>query len=113
MTWEMVIGLETHVELSTKTKIFCGCTTAFGGDPNTHCCPVCTGQPGSLPSLNAKVVELKEELFALRFQEATGQLENTARLREVRKDIARIYTVLQERNLGIIDDPDREGEVAE
>ena len=57
MTWEMVIGLETHVELSTKTKIFCGCTTAFGGDPNTHCCPVCTGQPGSLPSLNAKVVE--------------------------------------------------------
>ncbi|MFT8396395.1 50S ribosomal protein L29 [Propionibacterium sp.] len=60
--------------------------------------------------LNAKVVELKEELFALRFQAATGQLENSGRLREVRKDIARIYTVLQERNLGIIDDPDREEE---
>ncbi len=60
--------------------------------------------------LNAKVVELKEELFALRFQAATGQLENSGRLREVRKDIARIYTVLQERNLGIVDDPDREGE---
>lgn len=55
--WEMVIGLETHVELSTKTKIFCGCTTQFGGEPNTHCCPVCTGQPGSLPVLNETVVE--------------------------------------------------------
>ena len=57
MTWETVIGLETHVELSTKTKIFCGCTTAFGGDPNTHCCPVCTGMPGALPVLNEAVVE--------------------------------------------------------
>ena len=59
--------------------------------------------------LNDQVVKLKEELFALRFQAATGQLENHSRLREVRKDIARIYTVLQERNLGIVDDPDREG----
>lgn len=55
--YEMVIGLETHVELSTKTKIFCSCTTQFGGAPNTHCCPVCTGQPGSLPVLNKNVVE--------------------------------------------------------
>ncbi len=53
----MVIGLETHVELSTKTKIFCTCTTQFGGEPNTHCCPVCTGQPGSLPVLNESVLE--------------------------------------------------------
>ncbi len=58
--------------------------------------------------LNAKVVELKEELFTLRFQAATGQLESHGRLRSVRKDIARIYTVLQERNLGIVDDPDTE-----
>ncbi len=57
MTWETVIGLETHVELATKTKIFCSCTTEFGGDPNTHCCPVCTGMPGALPVLNEKVVE--------------------------------------------------------
>ncbi|MCF0120303.1 MAG: Asp-tRNA(Asn)/Glu-tRNA(Gln) amidotransferase subunit GatB [Oscillospiraceae bacterium] len=57
MSWEKVIGLETHVELSTTTKIFCSCTTQFGGDPNTHCCPVCTGQPGSLPILNKRVVE--------------------------------------------------------
>ena len=55
--YEMVVGLETHVELSTKTKIFCSCTTAFGGAPNTHCCPVCTGMPGTLPLLNKKVVE--------------------------------------------------------
>ena len=57
MTWEMVIGLETHVELATKTKIFCSCTTAFGGAPNTHCCPVCTGMPGTLPVVNEKVLE--------------------------------------------------------
>lgn len=57
MSYEVVCGIETHIELATNTKIFCNCTTAFGGDPNTHCCPVCTGQPGSLPVLNKKVVE--------------------------------------------------------
>ena len=55
--YETVIGLEVHVELSTKTKIFCACSTQFGGAPNTHTCPVCTGQPGSLPVLNKKVLE--------------------------------------------------------
>ena len=55
--YETVIGLEVHVELATKTKIFCGCSTEFGGAPNTHTCPVCTGMPGSLPVLNHKVVE--------------------------------------------------------
>lgn len=55
--YETVIGLEVHVELATKTKIFCGCSTAFGGAPNTHTCPVCTGMPGSLPVLNKEVVE--------------------------------------------------------
>ena len=57
MTWETVIGLETHVELATRTKIFCACTTEFGGAPNTHCCPVCTGMPGALPVMNEKVLE--------------------------------------------------------
>lgn len=57
-------------------------------------------------ALNKKVSELKEELFTLRFQAATGQLESHGRLRAARKDIARIYTVLQERNLGIVEDPD-------
>ncbi len=55
--YEMVIGLEVHVELKTATKIFCGCSTKFGAPPNTQCCPVCTGMPGALPVLNGKVVE--------------------------------------------------------
>ena len=56
-SYETVIGLEVHVELATKTKIFCGCSTAFGGAPNSHTCPVCTGMPGSLPVLNKQVLE--------------------------------------------------------
>lgn len=55
--YETVIGLEVHVELATKTKIFCSCQTTFGGAPNTHTCPVCAGMPGSLPVLNKQVVE--------------------------------------------------------
>ena len=55
--YETVIGLEVHIELATKTKIFCGCSTEFGGEPNAHTCPVCTGMPGSLPVLNRQVVE--------------------------------------------------------
>lgn len=55
--YEIVIGLEVHSELSTKTKIFCSCPTEFGGEPNTHCCPVCMAMPGTLPVLNKKVVE--------------------------------------------------------
>ena len=55
--YEMVIGLEVHAELSTKTKIFCSCPTEFGGEPNTHCCPVCMAMPGALPVLNKRVVE--------------------------------------------------------
>jgi aspartyl-tRNA(Asn)/glutamyl-tRNA(Gln) amidotransferase subunit B len=72
MKYDLVCGMETHVELATKTKIFCGCTTAFGGEPNTHCCPVCTGQPGALPILNKRVVE-----FAIRAGLATHCQINT------------------------------------
>ena len=72
MKYALVSGLETHVELATATKIFCGCTTAFGGSPNTHCCPVCTGQPGTLPVLNKKVVE-----YAIRAGLATHCTINT------------------------------------
>ena len=65
--YEVVIGLEVHAELSTKTKIFCSCPTEFGGEANTHCCPVCMGLPGTLPVLNEKVVE-----YAVRAGLATG-----------------------------------------
>ena len=57
MEYELVCGLETHIELSTQTKVFCSCSTAFGGEPNTRCCPVCLGLPGSLPKLNRQAVE--------------------------------------------------------
>ena len=58
MIWETVIGLEVHVELQTRSKMFCGCTAAFGGEPNTHCCPVCMGMPGTLPTVNREAVRL-------------------------------------------------------
>ena len=55
--YEVVIGFEVHAELATNTKMYCNCSTEFGADPNTHCCPICTGMPGVLPVLNKKVVE--------------------------------------------------------
>src|SRR3989339_970987 len=55
--YETVIGLEVHVHLKTKSKLFCGCSTEFGSSPNRNICPVCTGQPGVLPVLNKKAVE--------------------------------------------------------
>jgi aspartyl-tRNA(Asn)/glutamyl-tRNA(Gln) amidotransferase subunit B len=66
VTFEPVIGLEVHAQLKTATKIFCGCSTAFGAPPNTHTCPICLGMPGVLPVLNKKVVE-----YALRMALAT------------------------------------------
>ena len=57
MNYEAVIGIEVHAELSTDTKIYCSCANKFGGEINTHCCPVCTGMPGTLPVLNGKVVD--------------------------------------------------------
>ena len=56
--FQMVIGLEVHAQLLTRSKIFCGCSTEFGGEPNTHVCPVCLGLPGVLPVLNSRVVEM-------------------------------------------------------
>lgn len=67
MEWEIVMGLEVHTELATKTKIFCGCSTEFGGKPNTHVCEICSGMPGTLPLLNRRVVE-----FAIRTGVATN-----------------------------------------
>ena len=92
--YEMVVGLETHVELSTKTKIFCSCTTAFGGAPNTHCCPVCTGMPGTLPLLNKQVVA-----YAVRAGLAThGKINNLCRMDRknyVYPDLPKAYQISQ------------------
>ena len=94
MEYEVIIGIEVHAELSTKTKIYCGCTTEFGGDPNTHCCPVCTGMPGALPVLNEKVVE-----YAVRAGLATG-CEITRKSKQDRKnyfypDLPKAYQISQ------------------
>ncbi|NLE25441.1 MAG: Asp-tRNA(Asn)/Glu-tRNA(Gln) amidotransferase subunit GatB [Clostridiaceae bacterium] len=94
MRYEIVCGIETHIELATKTKIFCGCTTAFGGDPNTHCCPVCTGQPGSLPVLNKKVVEYAVRAgLALNFKINT--ISHMDRKNYVYPDLPKAYQISQ------------------
>src|SRR5262245_35637776 len=67
MNYEVVIGLEVHAQLLTKTKLFCSCSTKFGSEPNKNTCPVCLGQPGTLPVLNHQAVE-----FAIRAGLATG-----------------------------------------
>ena len=56
--YQLIIGLEIHAELATKSKIFCSCSTAFGAKPNTHCCPICMGFPGTMPVLNRKALHL-------------------------------------------------------
>ena len=90
----MVIGLETHVELATKTKIFCGCSTEFGGDANTQCCENCTGMPGTLPTLNATVVE-----YAAKAGLALGceikQRSIMSRKHYVYPDLAKAYQITQ------------------
>lgn len=94
MKYELVSGLETHVELSTKTKIFCSCKTDFGGEPNTHCCPICIGLPGTLPKLNKKVVE-----FAIRAGLATNceinLISKMDRKNYVYPDLPKAYQISQ------------------
>ncbi|GHU78984.1 aspartyl/glutamyl-tRNA(Asn/Gln) amidotransferase subunit B [Clostridia bacterium] len=94
MDWEMVAGLEVHVELATKSKIFCGCINDFGGEPNTHVCPVCSGMPGVLPVLNRQVVE-----FAVRTGLALGcditRLNKFDRKNYFYPDLPKAYQVSQ------------------
>lgn len=94
MRYELVAGLETHVELSTKTKIFCGCTTEFGGGPNTHCCPICIGLPGTLPKLNKQVVR-----YAIRAGLATNceisRISKMDRKNYCYPDLSKAYQISQ------------------
>lgn len=94
MNYELVSGLETHIELSTNTKIFCGCTTQFGGEPNTNCCPICIGLPGTLPKLNKAVVE-----YAIRAGLATHcTINNIAKMDRknyVYPDLSKAYQISQ------------------
>lgn len=94
MKYELVAGLETHIELSTNTKIFCGCTTQFGGEPNTNCCPICIGLPGTLPKLNRAVVE-----YAIRAGLAAHcEINNVAKMDRknyVYPDLAKAYQISQ------------------
>ncbi len=92
--YEIVVGLEVHAELNTKTKIYCSCKNSFGGEVNTQCCPVCTGMPGALPVLNQKVVE-----YAIRMGHATGCKIHTM-LKQDRKnyyypDLPKAYQISQ------------------
>lgn len=92
--YKLVIGLETHVELQTKSKIFCSCPTAFGAEPNTHCCPVCTGEPGSLPILNKEVLA-----YAVRAGLATNcrisRITHLDRKNYVYPDLPKAYQISQ------------------
>lgn len=94
MSYELVAGFETHIELATKTKIFCGCTTQFGGEPNTHCCPICIGLPGTLPKLNREVVD-----FAIRAGLAVhGEVAEVAKMDRKNycyPDLSKAYQISQ------------------
>ena len=93
--YETVIGIEVHTALSTKTKAFCSCSTVFGGEENTHCCPVCIGMPGALPVLNEKVVE-----YAVRAGLATNckinKYSDQDRKNYFYPDLAKGYQVTQD-----------------
>src|SRR5690625_1385756 len=79
--YEPVLGLETHIELGTASKMFCSCSTTFGADPNTQVCPVCLAFPGSLPVVNEKAVEGAIRLgLALRSEEHTSELQSRGHL---------------------------------
>ena len=78
MTWETVVGLEVHMQLRTASKMFCGCSTAFGDAPNSNVCPVCLGLPGALPVTNAEAVRL-----ATRAALALHRIRGARRFREL------------------------------
>lgn len=92
--YEIVLGLEVHVELATRSKLFCGCSTQFGALPNTQCCPVCTGMPGALPVLNEKAVEYAVKAgLALEAEIATYSVED--RKNYFYPDLPKAYQISQ------------------
>ncbi|MGN0171975.1 MAG: Asp-tRNA(Asn)/Glu-tRNA(Gln) amidotransferase subunit GatB [Acutalibacteraceae bacterium] len=92
--YELVAGLETHVELSTATKIFCGCTTRFGAEPNTNCCPICIGLPGTLPKLNKRVVEYAV-MAGLVTNCSINEISKMDRKNYVYPDLSKAYQISQ------------------
>lgn len=94
MKYDLVVGLETHVELSTKTKIFCNCANDFGAEPNTHCCPVCVGHPGTLPKINRQVVNFAVKA-ALALNCEVNLVSKMDRKNYVYPDLAKAYQISQ------------------
>lgn len=94
MKYDLVVGLETHVELLTKTKIFCSCANKFGSEPNTNCCPVCIGLPGTLPKLNREVVNFAIKA-ALALNCEVSLVSKMDRKNYVYPDLAKAYQISQ------------------
>lgn len=94
MKYDLVVGLETHVELLTKTKIFCSCANKFGSEPNTSCCPVCIGLPGTLPKLNREVVNFAIKA-ALALNCEVNLVSKMDRKNYVYPDLAKAYQISQ------------------
>jgi aspartyl-tRNA(Asn)/glutamyl-tRNA(Gln) amidotransferase subunit B len=112
--WAVTIGLEVHVELTTRTKMWCGCSTVFGGDPNTNVCPVCTGQPGALPVVNAQAVE-DAALLGLALNGSIAEVCRFHRKNYFYPDMAKNYQISQYDvplvHDGWLDVPGADGEV--
>ena len=94
MKYDLVVGLETHVELSTKTKIFCNCANKFGSEPNTNCCPICIGLPGTLPKLNREVVNFAIKA-ALALNCEVNLVSKMDRKNYVYPDLSKAYQISQ------------------
>lgn len=94
MKYELVCGLETHIELSSESKIFCSCKNDFGGEPNTHCCPICIGLPGTLPKLNEEVVNLAIKA-GLAVNCEINQISKMDRKNYVYPDLPKAYQISQ------------------
>src|SRR4029450_2060769 len=93
--FEPVIGLEVHAQLLTKTKAFCGCSTAFGARPNTNVCPVCLGLPGSLPVLNREAVRMAGRIGRARWGARSRRRASSPRKTSFYPDLPRGYQISQ------------------